>query len=291
MKHEHHDARRPFDDSETVAIIGAEGEVAHGLTDQAIERACSALGWSDRSQVTRIADLGSGPGVDACTLAAAFPAATVAAVDSSLPMLAAVRKRAETARVARRVAPVALELDDEVSALGALDLAWAALSLHHARDSGATLERIAAQLRPGGALCLLERHTPLEVRPADELDRPGLWERVNDAQSAWYDHARASHHAHLDLHQLADLVASAGLAVVHCGRLASTTTLPVSPACELLLARHLRTALRNFRDALAPADLDALSQPDTLSRLSRSTATFLATRLLVIATAGSSGWT
>jgi SAM-dependent methyltransferase len=198
-------------------------------------------------------------------------------------MLAAATSRAAAAGVVERFESIALELDGELTALGTMDLAWAALSLHHLRDSAATLGQVAAQLGPGGALCVLERHTPLQVRPADELDRPGLWERVNDAQSSWYGRVRASHHAHGDLRQLASLVAAAGLDVAFTATLESTTELRASAACGLLVTRHAQSALRNHGDALAPTDLDALETPDALARLSRSAATFTATRLLVVA--------
>ncbi len=282
MQHSH-GAHSAFADARLVAVIAAEGDAVRGVTDQAIDQTCAALGWTDRSRVTRIADLGSGPGVDACTLAAAFPAATVAAVDSSSAMLAAATSRAEAAGVDERIERILLELDGELTALGALDFAWAALSLHHVRDERATLGRVAAQLRAGGAVWVLERNTPLVVRPADELDRPRLWERVNDAQAAWYERARASHHTHRDLPQLAELVAAAGLDVARTGTLESTTTLPASPACELLVRRHVQTALRNYADALEPADVAALEAPDALARLDRSAAAFRATRLLVVA--------
>lgn len=284
MTHSSHGSPRPFDDAEMVAVISAEGEVARAVSVQAIDRTCSALGWSDRSRVTRIADLGSGPGVDACMLAAAFPAATVAAADDSPAMLAAAMSRAEATGVADRVVPVPLELDGDLAELGAVDLAWVALSLHHVRDGSATLGRIAAQLRAGGALCVLERHAPTEVRPADELGRPGLWQRVNGAQSAWHRRARASHPAQLDLYQLAGRVGAAGLDIVDTGSLAGVAALPASPACGLLVARHVRAALRNFGHALDPADRDALRAPDALARLRLSAAMFTTTRLLVVAT-------
>ena len=267
-----------------VAVINAEGEVAGGLTAQAIDRTCRALGWGDdRSHVRRIVDLGSGPGVDACALAAAFPAATVVAVDSSAAMLAAATRRAEAAGLAERVESLVLDLDAEFTELGPVDLAWAALSLHHLHDRSATVERIAAQLRPGGGLCVLERYTPLQAWPADELDCPGLWERVNHAQSAWYERARASHHSHDDLQQLADVVAAAGLDVALASTLQSTSAVPASLNREQLVARHAQMALRNFGDALDSADIAALQAPDAFTRLSRSAATFTTTRLFVVA--------
>jgi ubiquinone/menaquinone biosynthesis C-methylase UbiE len=267
-----------------VALISAEGETALGLTAQAIDRICAALGWTDRMQVARIADLGSGPGVDACALAAAFPAATVVAVDNSPAMLAAATSRAEVAGIVDRFESVVLGLDGDLTSLTTVDLVWSALTLHHIPDATAALKRMATRVRPGGALCVLDRHTPLEARPGDDLDRPGLWNRVTDAQATWYAHARASHHSHSSLSELAHTVAAAGLKVVHTDTLKSTTTLPASPDCERLAARHVHMVLRNFRDELEPADAAALEASSTPARLSRSAVTFTATRLLVVAT-------
>ena len=272
-----------------VAIIAAEGEAAGVLTGQAIERTCAALGWTDRGRVGRIADLGSGPGVNACALAAAFPEATVTAVNGSPSMRAAAARRADAAGLAARVHTADVELDGELTALGPLDLAWAALSLHHARDATATLGRVAAQLRAGGGVCVLERHTPLRLRPADELDRPGIWDRVNAAQSSWYRRVRASRHDHGDLDRVAGQVAAAGLDIAHTETLEGVTTLPASPARELLVTRHVQLALRDLGDALAPGDVAALGAPGALARLARSAATATTTRLLVVAAAGGRG--
>ena len=74
-----------------------------------------------------------------CALAAAFPEATVTAVNGSPSMRAAAARRADAAGLAVRVHTADVELDGTLTALGPLDLAWAALSLHHARDATATL--------------------------------------------------------------------------------------------------------------------------------------------------------
>lgn len=289
MDHPAHAPRSPFDDARMVAILAAEGEAARGLTGQAIERTCTALGWTDRARVRRIADLGSGPGVDACALAAAFPAATVAAVDGSPTMRAAAAHRADAAGLAARVEATEGELDGGITALGPLDLAWAALSLHHARDVTATLERVAAQLRGGGGLSVLERHTPLRLRPADELGRPGIWDRVDAAQSSWYRRVRASRHDHGDLDRVAGQVAAAGLEIAHSDTLEDTTNLPAGAPRELLVTRHVQMALRDLGDALEPADVAALEAPGTPTRLAGSAVTATSTRLFVVARAGARG--
>lgn len=285
MQHAPHGPRRAFDQAEIVALIDAEGHVARGLTSQAIDHTCAALGWHDRSTPVRIADLGSGPGVDACALAEAFPNGAIIAVDDAPAMLVAAGARAEAAGVADRVSLAGIDLEGELTSLGTLDLAWAALSLHHLRDCTATIARVAAQLREGGALSVLERDAPLDVRPADELGRRGLWERVSDAQAAWYRQTRASHPSHVDLRQLTTLVAAGNLTVAHASAITSTTSLPASTVCHLLATRHVQAALHNLTDLLEPADVDALRDPGATPRLGRSAAVFRATRLLVIGAA------
>jgi len=253
MEHSHQAQHPPFDDAQMVAVISAEGEVARSPTDQAIDRTCSALGWTDRSQVERI--------VDACTLAAAFPAATVVAVDRSSAMLAAATRRAEAAGVDGRIETVARDLDDELTALGALDLAWAALSLHHLRDSSATLTRIAAQLRAGGALCMLERHTPLQL--------PGRGARSAGPLGA-RGTARSSRGTNAPVHRSRPTASSID-SLIWWRRRASTwptrgrskapRPCPASTGHEMLVTRHVQMALRNFGDALEPADVAALDAP------------------------------
>lgn len=256
----HHSGRAVFDDARIALMIAAEGESAGPLTAEAIGRATAALrrGCDD---VRRIADLGCGPGVEACALATAFPAAVVVALDGSPAMRAAAQSRVDEAGLAARVEVGAIDLDGDLSSLGAFDLVWTAQALHHLHDEAATLARVAALLRPGGVLCVLERLDPAELVASDDLGRPGVWERVAGAQAAWHADRSASVPA-TGVEGYAALVAGAGLEVVDSGPLRSVVTLAGSPGAALLVTRYVQGALRNLTDRLDPADVDALRDLD-----------------------------
>jgi trans-aconitate 2-methyltransferase len=256
----HHSGHAAFDDERIALMIGAEGESAGPLTAEAIGRATAALDGR-RDDVRRVADLGCGPAVEACALATAFPAALIVALDGSPAMRAAAQSRVGEAGLAARVEVGAIDLDGDLSSLGAFDLAWTAQALHHLRDEAATLARIAALLRPGGVLCVLERLDPAELVASDDLGRAGLWERVVSAQAGWHAGRTASAPA-IGAEGYAALVAGAGLEVVDAGPLRSVVTLAGSPGAALLVARYVQGALRNLTDRLDPADVDALCALD-----------------------------
>lgn len=256
----HHSGHAVFDDERIALMIGAEGESAGPLTAEAIGRATAALGGR-RVDVRRVADLGCGPAVEACALATAFPAAVVVALDGSPAMRAAAQRRVDEAGLAARVEVGAIDLDGDLSSLGAFDLVWTAQALHHLRDETATLARVAALLRPGGVLCVLERLDPAELVASDDLGRPGLWERVAGAQAGWHAGRSASAPATGAEHYAA-LVGRAGLEVVDAGPLRSVVTLAGSPGAAVLVTRYVQGALRNLTDRLDPADVDALRALD-----------------------------
>jgi trans-aconitate methyltransferase len=256
----HHSGHAVFDDERIALMISAEGESARPITEQAIERAARAL--DDRGEVRRVIDLGCGPGVEACALATAFPAATVAAVDGSPAMRAATRQRADEAGLAARIEVGAINLDDELRSLGSYDLVWTAQTLHHLNDDAAAVARFAALLNPGGVLCVLERLAPAEVRSTDEAGRPGIWERIASAQAAWHDDKTASTPSPGPT-RYADLVEQTGLEVVDTGPLRAVVTLTDTPGAAIMVARYVRAALRNLTDRLASGDIDALRALDT----------------------------
>lgn len=192
----------------------------------------------------------------------AFPAATVAAVDGSSAMRTAARERADDAGLAARVAVDAIDLEGDLRSLGSCDLVWTAQTLHHLRDEAAALARFAALLHPGGVLCVLERLTPAELRPADDAGRPGIWERVAGAQAARHADGSASAPGP-GPERYAELVRQTGIDVVDTGPLHAVATLTNAPGADLLVARYVHAALATLTDRLAAADIDALRTLDT----------------------------
>ena len=239
MTHHGHDSA--FHDEQIVAVLETEAELAAGITGQAIALCAGRLG-----EVRRIVDLGCGPGVAACALAEAFPAATVVAVDGSPVVLARAAERAARLGVARRVEPRSLDLNGDLRPLGGFDLVWAAQALHHAEDEAATLRRFAALLAPHGLLCLTERAEPLVVRCADELGRPGIWDRIESAQRGTYPAT-----------DYGGMLEQIGLELLERRTLIETVVTPDEPAVRSLIARHLRGAERKL--GLDEADSTALA--------------------------------
>lgn len=106
--------------------------------------------------VRTILDLGAGTGVGTLGLLREFPDARATAIDTSDEMLHHLRRRAADLGLADRVRTVRADLDAGLPAVEAVDLAWASASLHHMADPGRVLREIAAAIRPGGLLAVLE---------------------------------------------------------------------------------------------------------------------------------------
>lgn len=98
-----------------------------------------------------MADIGCGTGILACSAAALCR--EVHAVDVSLPMLAATRRRAAAKGFANVVPQHAGFLSLDLPAAG-LDLITTKFALHHLPDQwkGVALDRLARALKPGGKL-------------------------------------------------------------------------------------------------------------------------------------------
>jgi SAM-dependent methyltransferase len=233
--------------------------------------------------VRRVLDLGCGPGVGTALLASAFPTATVVAVDGAAAMLARAQARAARLGLADRVEARTADLDGDLAALGPCDLAWAALAIHHVADEAATLARVRALLRPHGLVCLLERADPLEVRLADDLGRPGLWDRLRAAESARFERSRPSLPGGLHVDRHPGVLAAAGLEVLESGALRDTVTAPDDPATRAFLGAHLRRLVRGLAGIADPADLAALRARVEAAPAGWDGATVTSSRLLHLA--------
>ncbi|WP_184584204.1 class I SAM-dependent methyltransferase [Lipingzhangella halophila] len=130
----------------------------------------------------RVLDIGSGPGVAACQLAARFPRAEVTAVDGEPKLLARAEERAE--RLGVRLRTRAAELPEGLADLGPADLVWSGQFVHHVGDQQAALGRLAGLLEPGGVLAIVEGGLPARFFPRDPgVGRPGLQERLDAAMA------------------------------------------------------------------------------------------------------------
>lgn len=260
-----HGAADVFRDERFAAILETEGELAAGLTAQAAALCEDLLDVGGRHDVLRVVDVGCGPGVATSSLAQRFGSAIVVGVDGSPVMLARAEDRAARQGLSDRVQLRALDLDGDLGSLGSFDLVWAALALHHAQDELAVLGRFAALLRPGGLLCLLERAEPIAMRPAHDLGRPGIWERVQSAQAKWYEHARRSLPGVTNVESYADMLEQVGLELLDTRTLTDAVTAPVDPSLRQLIDRHVSAVLRDLRDALDPADVEALRAAESVA--------------------------
>jgi SAM-dependent methyltransferase len=137
-------------------------------------------------------DAGCGAGRMTRALAAALsPAARVVGIDASAEMLAVAAR--ESAEVGDRVAFVQASFEAGFAdAVGEpADLAWASVSVHHAGDQQAALDRLAELLAPGGRLALAEGGLAAQYLPWDVgVGEPGLENRLVAAGERWFARMR-----------------------------------------------------------------------------------------------------
>lgn len=234
-------AHSQADEAGLAELLDLDGEVLHGYLEEVVDWVAAATG----PDVRRVVDLGAGTGTGTLTLARRFPGAEVVAVDASEGMLARLRDAAATAGVAARVRTVAADLDGAWPAGVELDLAWAALSLHHVADPARLLGQVREALRPGGWLAVTEMVSATRYLPEDlGIGRPGLEARCEaalDAQPMPFDR-----YPRWD-----DVLAAAGFAEVERRDFSVTPTRP-----EPATGRYARAALGRLRSRLGD-DLDA----------------------------------
>jgi ubiquinone/menaquinone biosynthesis C-methylase UbiE len=246
-----------FDSHAFAAVLEVEGELTSTLTTEAIA-VCSERFAADGHDVGRIIDLGCGPGVGTVLLARAFGSATVLAVDGSRAMLDRAEARAARAGHADRITFVQRDLNEGLASLGRCDLLWAAMTVHHAADEVATLASARSRLDRAGLLCLLERADPTSIRLADELGRPGVWDRLAAARSAGLTSVGSSRPGATNAEAYRSMITAAGLELVGERRLESTVSAPQDGATHAFVARYLTGAVRDLGDVMGRGDFEAL---------------------------------
>jgi ubiquinone/menaquinone biosynthesis C-methylase UbiE len=167
----HHQHGRPGhgpateNESDLAELLELDAVYAAPFLRDALEVAETALGRKPR----HIVDLGAGTGTGTVALARRFAEARVHALDASASMLERVRASSIEAGVPTRVETHLVDLDaDWLSDLAvSVDLAWAALSLHHMTDAAQVLKQTFDLLRPGGVVVVSELTGESSYSPAD----------------------------------------------------------------------------------------------------------------------------
>ncbi|GAA1428300.1 class I SAM-dependent methyltransferase [Microlunatus lacustris] len=234
-------AHSEADEAGLAELLDLDGEVLHGYLEEVVDWVAAATGPG----VRRVVDLGAGTGTGTVALARRLPAAEVVAVDASEAMLARLRDAAAAADVAGRVRTVVADLDGAWPGGVDVDLAWAALSLHHVADPARLLGQVREALRPGGLLAVTEMVSATRYLPDDlGIGRPGLEARCEaalDAQPMPFDRYP----------RWEDALDAAGFTEVERRDFSVTPARP-----EPATGRYARAALARLRSRLTD-DLDA----------------------------------
>lgn len=271
-----------FDSARSAALLEMEGELSAGVVDVAIA-VCAGLFDDAGVVVRRVIDLGCGPGVGSAQLARAFPSASVVAVDGSPAMLERAGARASRLGMSDRIATRRLDLDGDLGSLGRCDLAWAAMAVHHSEDEVATLRRIGSLVEPQGLVCVLERAEPMSVRLADELGRPGIWDRLEAARTVWFEGVRHRMPGAENAGAYPAMLAAAGLEPVVDRTVTGTLAAPQDAATRRFIADQLDRAVRDLDGIAAADDLQALRALIAEAPGGGDGATVTASRTLLIA--------
>jgi SAM-dependent methyltransferase len=204
--------------------------------------------------VRRILDLGCGTGNGALKLAEVFGDAEVIAVDSSPAMLARLRDKAGDRGLTDRVSTVETDLDGTWPPVGAVDVVWMSMALHHLADPEKALAEMYTAINPGGLLALAELTEPLRFLPESlGIDQPGLEERCHAAQAEF----AAAEMPYLGA-DWGPLVAGAGFDVVVERRFELEFPSPLAASARQYACGYLKRSRSRAEAALGPDDLAAL---------------------------------
>jgi SAM-dependent methyltransferase len=253
MTHHHHhsEAGAAADEAAEAELLDLDGAVL-------AEYWAAAVAWVAGAVTVvpqRVLDLGAGTGNGTMLLAQRFPDAEVVAIDLSEPMLARIRGKAIEQGLADRIRTVQADLDAGLPAIGAVDLTWASMSLHHLGDPDRVLGDVAAATPPGGVVAVAEFDEQLRFLPDDVgVGQPGLEARGLDALKD--EHSHELPHLGSDWQRRLE---TAGLPVVSERAFVIDLGPPHSPDTVRYATRWIDRLRTGLGDRLAQDDLDALA--------------------------------
>ncbi|MCA6091202.1 class I SAM-dependent methyltransferase [Streptomyces sp. SCA3-4] len=262
-----------FDWAAMADLLEREGE-AHGpYVDQALEQLRHLT-------PRRILDIGSGPGVAACRLAAAFPLAEVTAVDGAPELLTRATERAE--RLGVRLRTEVAGFPEGLDGLAPADLVWTGQVVHHVGDQQDALARLAGLLEPDGVLAVVEGGLPARWLPRDiGFGRPGLQDRLGAAMAERFSRMRAELPGSVAVvEDWAGMLRTAGLTDVRSKTFLVDRPAPLDrdarQSVRQMLQRH-RTVLDGVLDADDVATIERLLDPADPAGVDRRPDVFLLT--------------
>ncbi|QGK72054.1 methyltransferase domain-containing protein [Allosaccharopolyspora coralli] len=215
-----------------------------------------------------VVEIGCGAGGMATALAAAMDhrsQSTLTLVDSAPELLGAAESHVRDSGSSVDVRTVLWDAagDEVPSALEPADLVFAGMVVHHLPDQAAGLRRLAALVRPGGALAIVESGLPQRILPWDVgVGEPGLEDRLSGYQQSWFREMRAGIHGSVRMPiGWSRALREAGLVDVRSWSYLVERPAPVS---DLVMRAALRR-LRFLRDSAAEhGTADDLAAVDAL---------------------------
>jgi SAM-dependent methyltransferase len=222
----------------------------------------------------RVLDVGCGAGGAACAFARALGPGVVAGFDRDPRLLAIGRRRATDAGLAGQILGwLSAGVDALPVEAASADLVWASGVVHHLPDQQAAIGTLAALLRPGGRLALVEGGLPLRCLPFDiGLGRVGLEARLDEARSRWFADMREELGGPPLPYGWPEALRRAGLADVRARSFLAEVAPPFDDLGRQVAERHLSSALSELGDRLAPDDRDTIARlldPDDTAYIGR----------------------
>ena len=240
------------------ADLIADGEVNAPMVDQALRWLVERV-----PDATRVLDVGSGPGVAACSFAEMLPKAEVVAADGAPELLELARDRAHHRGLDGRVVTREIALPEGITELPPADIVWVGGVAHHMPDVPAAVRDLASLVRPGGVLALREGGLPLRFVPG-YADR-GLTARmnaVNDEMADRHEHPMGAIEAP---RSWSELLSEAGLVDVTSRTFLLDRPAPLDEPSRRDLRRNLRMSRELLAERLSAEDiarLDGLTADD-----------------------------